>query len=64
MSERANGRRIPWTIWLLVGAGVLIFCGANAHLVYVAMGSQPGCVAHLKEPGHGTGLYRAAKSDC
>lgn len=64
MSERAAGRKIPWTIWLLVGVGVLVFCGANAHLVYVAMSSQPDCVAHLKEPLHGSGNYRAAQSSC
>jgi hypothetical protein len=43
---------------------VLVFCGANAHLVYVAMSSQPECVAHLKEPLHDSGTYRAAQSDC
>jgi hypothetical protein len=64
MKGQTAGRRIPRTVWLLVGAGVLVFCGANAHLVYVAMSSQPECVAHLKEPQHGSGAYRAAQSDC
>lgn len=64
MKEQAAGRRMSWTAWLLVGAGVLVFCGANAHLVYVAMSSQPECVTHLKEPQHGSGTYRAAQSDC
>jgi hypothetical protein len=64
MRERAAGERNRKMIWVLVGAGVLAFCGANAHLVYVAMHSQPGCVAHLKEPQHGSGVYRAAQSDC
>ncbi len=64
MDDRAAGRKTPWTIWLLVGVGVLVFCGANAHLVYVAMSSQPDCVVHLKEPQHGSGAYRAAQSSC
>jgi hypothetical protein len=65
MNKRANHRRqISWALWFLVGAGVLAFCGANAHLVYVAVTSQPDCVAHLKEPRHGSGIYRAAQSDC
>ncbi|MCQ0990509.1 hypothetical protein [Jiella marina] len=49
---------------LLVLAGVLIVAGANAHLFYVALTSQPGCVAHLKEPGSRAGQFRAAKSAC
>ena len=62
-----NGRgrtRLPggWLPWLLVPAGLLLFAGANAHLVYVAFQSQPECVAHLKDAGDGG--YRAAKSAC
>ena len=57
--------RLPggWLPWLLVPAGLLLFAGANAHLVYVAFQSQPGCVAHVKDTGQGGG-YRAAKSAC
>ena len=57
--------RLPggWLPWLLVPAGLLLFAGANAHLVYVAFQSQPECVAHVKDPG-GRGGYRAAKSAC
>lgn len=51
-----------WLPWVLVPAGLLLFVGANAHLVYVAFRSQPECVAHVKETG--TGGYRAAKSAC
>ena len=43
--------------------GLLLFVGANAHLVYVAFQSQPDCVATSKETGDGGG-YRAAKSAC
>jgi hypothetical protein len=52
-----------WLPWVLVPAGLLLFVGANAHLVYVAFQSQPECVAHIKDVG-GSGSYRAAKSAC
>lgn len=58
------------TIWLLVGAGLLLVAGANAHLVYVALTSQPACVAHVRageiahlRPGEAGG-YSAARSAC
>jgi hypothetical protein len=54
----------PLAAWLLAAALVLVVAGANAHLVYVAVASQPGCVAHLKEAGSQAGEYRAAKSAC
>ena len=56
--------RIPLAVWLLVPLAVLLFAGANAHLIYVAFSSQPECVDHLKTPEPGTGRFRAAKSDC
>ncbi len=52
-----------WLPWLIVPGLLLIFAGANAHLIYVAFQSQPDCVAHLKGAGEGT-AYRAAKSAC
>ena len=60
-----KGTRLPagWLAWLLVPAGLLLFAGANAHLVYVAFQSQPDCVAHVKDVGESSG-YRAAKSAC
>jgi hypothetical protein len=64
MTTRTVGRRRRWTsVWLLVPAGLLLVAAANAHLVYVAVTSQPDCVPHLKEAGTG-GSYRAAKSAC
>jgi hypothetical protein len=53
---------------LVMGAAVValvVVVLANAHLVYVAMQSQPDCVAHLK-PGSGgeSGAYSAARSSC
>jgi hypothetical protein len=63
VSGRARSR-LPgrWLAWLLVPAGLLLFAAANAHLVYVAIRSQPDCVAHAKETGDGG--YIAAKSAC
>lgn len=72
MSERAvasgpaDGRVGRRRVWLLVGAGVALLLGANAHLVYVALRSQPECVTHVK-PGAAApagSTFRAAKSAC
>lgn len=52
------------TMGLVVGGGMLIFVAANAHLVYVALTSQPECVEHLREAGSKAGEFRAAKSAC
>lgn len=50
-------------IGVAVGLLALVAVG-NAHLLYVALASQPPCVPHLKAPGEeGAGL-RAAKSSC
>ena len=56
-------RRKAWLVWVLVPAGLLLVAGANAHLLYVAVQSQPDCVAHSKAAGDGHG-YRAAKPAC
>ena len=53
-SRRRNGRRLRIIAAVLAG---------NIHFVFVAFTSQPGCVAHLKEPGR-DGSYRAAQSAC
>ena len=50
-------------VWVLIPAALLVFVAANAHLVYVAYDSRPGCVPHLKEAGK-DGNFRAAKSAC
>jgi hypothetical protein len=57
-------RSRKWLIWLGVAAGVALFVGANAHLVYVSFTSQPDCVAHAKTAGAGGAPMRAAKSAC
>jgi len=52
-------------IWLAVAAGLLLVIGANAHLVYVAVTSEPACVAHLRSgEGASPGSYSAAESAC
>jgi hypothetical protein len=61
-----QGRRSRATIWRLVAAGLLLVIGANAHLLYVATTSAPGCVAHVG-PGEGggpDGTLSAADSSC
>ena len=36
-------------VWTAVCAGLLLVLIANSHLVYVAVISQPECVAHLRQ---------------
>ncbi|MDK1388781.1 hypothetical protein ILFOPFJJ_05950 [Ensifer psoraleae] len=63
MTKVAPRRSRSWLAWWgLVAAA--IFLGANAHMLYVAIDSAPGCVAHLKQTGSAPGQYRAAKSSC
>lgn len=50
-------------LWFLAVA-VLVVLGANAHLLYVAVTTQPECVAHLKEKSERPGAFRAARSAC
>jgi hypothetical protein len=54
---------MAWPAWVLVSAGLLLMVGANAHLIYVSVKSQPDCIEHAKAAGEGRG-YRAAKSAC
>ena len=58
--------RAKTIILLAVAAGLLLVVGANAHLVYVAVTSQPDCVAHLRpgEAGAQSGSFSAAQSNC
>ncbi len=58
--------RIKSTIALLIAGGLVLLVGANAHLLYVAVTSQPECVAHVR---HGEGnvadnSFSAAASSC
>jgi hypothetical protein len=47
----------------IAAAGVLLFASANAHLVYVAVTSQPDCVLPAKGSGE-TVKFQAAKPAC
>jgi hypothetical protein len=53
-------------VWAAIGAGLLLVLIANSHLVYVAITSQPECVAHLRqgEGDPGQGKFSAARSSC
>jgi hypothetical protein len=48
----------------MVALAVALLLGANAHLVYVAVTSQPDCVPHAKEVGVEGAPLRAARSAC
>jgi hypothetical protein len=57
--------RTRWTVGLLVAGGLLLVVGANAHLLYVALTSQPDCVPHARAGGAATpGQFSVAKSAC
>ena len=51
-------------VFSLIAAACALCVGANAHLLFVAYDSDPGCVAHLKDAGTGPGQFKAAKSSC
>jgi len=58
--------RTKAALWGAVGAGLLLVLIANSHLVYVAIMSQPECVAHVRQ-GEGSakdGKFSAARSSC
>jgi hypothetical protein len=61
MSGRARRR---WTIGLVVLAGLAAVAGANAHLLYVAVTSQPDCVAHVRQGEARPGQFAVPKSAC
>ena len=53
-------------LWAAIGAGLLLLLLANSHLVYMAIVSQPDCVAHMRQ-GEGDsahGKFSAARSSC
>lgn len=64
MTMPAPKRKIA--VWLLIGLGCLLLVAANAHLVYIAVTSQPECVAHIRH-GEGDAMhdrFSAARSSC
>jgi len=64
-TDSAQRRSLNWKLvaLLIAGAGIALIIVANAHLVYVALDSQPECVPHAKQMD-GAGTYRAARSAC
>ena len=51
-------------MYLMIATATLVVLGANAHLLFAAVTSQPDCVDHLKV-GHGQdGAFGAADSAC
>lgn len=64
LSQNVPQRRRKLVIWGMVTAGIALFVAANAHLVYVAVTSQPDCVPHAKEVGVDGAPLRAARSAC
>ncbi|MGY3609233.1 hypothetical protein [Bradyrhizobium sp. Leo121] len=60
-----GGWKAKSIVWLSIGIGLIVFAAANAHLLYVAVSSQPDCVAHLSHgEGNGTKSFSAATSSC
>jgi len=58
--------RTKAVLWLAISAGLLLVLIANSHLVYLAVVSQPDCVAHVRQ-GEGSakdGRFSAARSSC
>jgi hypothetical protein len=53
-------------LWAVIGAGLSLVLIANMHLVYVAVVSQPDCVAHVLggEGAADQGKFSAARSSC
>ena len=62
----AKPTRTRAILWVAIGAGLLLVLIANSHLVYLAVVSQPDCVAHVRQ-GEGSakdGKFSAARSSC
>ena len=57
----ARSRRAKIAIWLSVASGLALVVLANAHLVYLALASQPSCVAPSQRAD---GSFRAAEWVC
>lgn len=63
-SEPERRRRVR--LWLCIAFAIAVVLAANAHLIYVAVSSQPACVAHVRQ-GEGSadrGRFSAAESSC
>jgi len=66
MNGVAATKHVKATTVLAIVAGLLLLLIANSHLVYMAITSQPECVAHVHR-GQGApmdGRFSAASSSC
>ena len=59
-------RRRPIRLWFWIALVAAVVLAANAHLIYVAISSQPACVAHVRqgEASADRGRFSAAESSC
>jgi len=57
-------RRTPMWVFALIAVSFAVLLASNAHFVYVAIESDPGCVEHQRSAGTEPGEYRAARSHC
>jgi hypothetical protein len=66
IGEVVRRDRTRLLVWAAIGVGLLLLLIANSHLVYMAIVSQPDCVAHIRQ-GEGAakdGKFSAARSSC
>ena len=56
--------KIKSVIGLLIAFGLVFLAAANAHLLYVAVTSQPECVAHVRHGEGNASSFSAAVSSC
>lgn len=61
-AQPARGRRV--LVALAVGAALALLAAANAHLVWVASVSDPGCVDHARVGEGRPGAFGAPGSAC
>jgi hypothetical protein len=64
ISQTLPRRHVNWRVraLVIVAALLAVFVGANAHLVYVAIQSQPDCV--MRTGAESAGGLRPAKPSC
>lgn len=58
-------RKTRAIILLSIGFGLIVLLAANTHLLYVAVSSEPDCVAHFRAgERNGANSFSAATSSC
>jgi hypothetical protein len=66
LAKPADRSRMKVAVALTIVSGLALIVAANAHLLYVAVTSQPDCVAHVRR-SDGTSKddgFSAATSSC